>query len=954
MAGITDNKYTGLSSAQAEESRRLHGSNILTPPERTPLWRLFLQKFSDPIIRILLIAALLSFLMSIKTGEAIETIGIIFAVALATGIAFWFEADAGKKFEILNKVNDDTPVKVIRDSKVTVVPKRDIVKGDIVILETGDEIPADGILKEALSLSVNESALTGEPMTRKGMPDTFKGRESTYPPDMLLKGTSVLEGYCVYEVTAVGDITEYGKVARKSAEATNEPTPLNHQLEQLAKFIGFAGFTISFLTFGVLFLKDIITGQIQFSPANIYTVIAVMAGGFVAMSKVWMPILEDGFELLKLKIKIPESITGKSWGFWLLTGAAAAVSLFAVSFIAGYNPFQEESWITSEIAVRLLRYFMVSVTIIVVAVPEGLPMAVTLALAMSMRKMLASNNLVRKMHATETVGAATVICTDKTGTLTMNQMRVAEEFFEGESGVVYESIALNSTAHLDVKDQDNVKSLGNPTEAALLIWMRDRGAGYLEVRSGNQVLNQLTFSTERKYMATVAQSSALGKRVLYVKGAPEIIAGFTANYPAYATERLAGFQARAMRTLGFSYRVLDEDEEISDIEILVAKKSLIYLGIVAISDPLREDVADAVARCINAGVKVKMVTGDTAGTAREIARRIGIVSDNETEYEIITGETFSQLSDTQVIELKDVIKVMCRARPSDKERFVRLLQRAGEVVAVTGDGTNDAPALNYAHVGLSMGSGTSVAKEASDITLLDDSFTSIVSAVLWGRSLYKNIQRFIVFQLTINLTALIIVLLGSVFGHELPLTVTQMLWVNLIMDTFAAGALASLPPEESVMKSKPRSPGSFIVTDSMRVNIFMTGALFTGVMLALLYLFTGEGGEVSPYNLSVYFTIFVMLQFWNLFNAKAHGSDKSAFVNISSSKGFLIVGLLIIVGQILIVRFGGAMFRTVPISFADWIMIIAGTSSVLWLGEFVRLFMRLAKKYKTKNKTTSI
>ncbi|PKO96661.1 MAG: haloacid dehalogenase [Bacteroidetes bacterium HGW-Bacteroidetes-7] len=944
MAVKSEKKYTGLTSDEVEKSRKLYGRNVLTPPERTPLWRLFLQKFSDPIIRILLIAALLSFLMSIKTGETLETVGIIFAIALATGIAFWFEADAGKKFEILNKVNDETPVKVIRDGLVTEIPKMDVVKGDIVILETGDEIPADGYLKEALSISVNESALTGEPMTRKGIPDTFTGRESTYPVNMLLKGTTVLEGYCVFEVTNIGDSTEYGKVARKSAEVTNEPTPLNSQLEQLAKFIGFAGFTISVLTFAILFTKDVILGHIQFSSANIYTISAIMAGGFVAMSKVWMPILEDGFDLLKIKIKIPESIMVKGWLFWLITGIAASVLIFAISYIAGFNPFLEESWIESEVAVRLLRYFMVSVTLIVVAVPEGLPMAVTLALAMSMRKMLASNNLVRKMHATETVGAATVICTDKTGTLTMNQMRVAEEYFEGERALVYESIALNSTAHLDLTDIKSIKSLGNPTEAALLIWMHEKASDYLQLREESDVFSQLTFSTERKYMATVAFSKALDSNVLYVKGAPEIIAGFTDNYPVSAIERLAGFQSKAMRTLGFSYRLVESGENLSDVEALVTKKGLKYLGIVAISDPLRVDASDAVASCIAAGIKVKMVTGDTMGTAREISRRIGIVSLDEKEYEIITGDTFSQMNDSQVLELKDIIKVMCRAKPSDKERFVRLLQRAGEVVAVTGDGTNDAPALNYAHVGLSMGSGTSVAKEASDITLIDDSFASIVSAVLWGRSLYKNIQRFIIFQLTINLTALIIVLIGSIFGHELPLTVTQMLWVNLIMDTFAAGALASLPPEQSVMRSKPRAPGSFIVTPSMRANILLTGAFFTGAMLTLLYLFTSENGQISEYNLSLYFTIFVMLQFWNLFNAKAYGSNKSAFINFKSSKGFLIVAFLILAGQFLIVQFAGEIFRAVPLSFADWIKVFVGTSVVLWIGEFIRMILRISEK----------
>ncbi len=933
--------YKGLTKEQADESRRVNGENILTPPPREPLWRLFLGKFNDPIIRILLIAALLSLLISIRSGEIYETIGIIFAILLATGISFWFEADAGKKFNLLNKVNEENPVKVIRDGSITEIPKRDIVVGDIVILDAGEEIPADGELLEAVSLSVNESALTGEPLARKMVTPNEISNDATYPVNQIYKSTTVLEGYCLCRVTSVGDNTEYGKVARLSTEISNEPTPLNRQLEGLARFIGFAGFILAVATFAALFVKDIFLGDAHYGAAPLWTLFTVIAAGFVAVAKVWIPIIMEGAELLKPGVK-HTSLSKLSWGVSALLAIALALMFFLIGYLIGYNPLESSSWIDGDMAVRILKYFMVSVTLIVVSVPEGLPMAVTLSLALSMRKMLTSNNLVRKMHATETMGAATVICTDKTGTLTQNQMRVSHELFVDNPEIIDGSIALNSTAHLDRSVEGKIRTLGNPTEAALLIWLSENGKDYLKIRESSKIVNQLTFSTERKYMATVAYSTESGKYLLYVKGAPEIVASYTIDYPTEVSSILVGYQARAMRTLGFGYREISPEMASEDVESLVKEGGLTYLGVVAISDPLREDVAEAVARCVGAGIKVKMITGDTPGTAGEIARRIGILGEDELVSGIISGSDFDALSDNEAMERLPGIKVMCRARPADKERMVRLLQRLGEVVAVTGDGTNDAPALNHAHVGLSMGSGTSVAKEASDITLLDDSFSSIVTAVLWGRSLYSNIQRFLIFQLTINLTALVVVLLGSIFGKEIPLTITQMLWVNLIMDTFAAGALASLPPDIRILKNSPRSPGAFIVTPSMRSNIFITALLFIVGLLTILWYLGDANNEISEYNISLFFTIFVMLQFWNLFNAKAFLTGKSAFKGIFSSPAFILVASTIIIGQLMIVEFGGELFRTVSLSFRDWMIVIAGTSVVLWIGEVVRFFKRIS------------
>ena len=815
----------------------------------------------------------------------LEPIGIFFAIMLASCVGFVFEMKANKAFDILNTVNDDIMVKVIRNGSIHEVPRKDVVVGDIVVLGTGDEIPADGTLLEAVSLQVNESTLTGEPLISKTTNESDFDKDATYPSNVVMRGTTVVDGHAVMKVDKVGDATGYGQVYEGSQIDNGVETPLQLQLKGLAKVISKAGYTIAALTF------------------------------------------------VALAIKCYLSSDGLPW---------------------------------TEIASQILNIFMVAVTLIVVSVPEGLPMSVTLSLALSMNRMLKTNNLVRKMHACETMGATTVICTDKTGTLTQNQMQVYQTNFYGLANqqlanddlscLIKEGIAANSTAFLDKQEDGTVKTLGNPTEAALLLWLNDKKEDYTSLREQAQAIDQLTFSTERKYMATIVNSPLIGKKVLYMKGAPEIVLRHCKNvrttdgvkdaesFRPQIEEQLLAYQNQAMRTLGFAYKIFETEETgtvFADGKVVLS--DLTYLGIVAISDPVRADVPAAVQSCLNAGIDVKIVTGDTPGTAREIGRQIGIWKPDFTDRNIITGPDFEALSDEEAFKRVLDLKIMCRARPMDKQRLVQLLQKNNQVVAVTGDGTNDAPALKAAQVGLSMGDGTSVAKEASDITILDNSFASITRAVMWGRSLYKNIQKFLLFQLTINVAACLIVLLGSLLGTESPLTITQMLWVNLIMDTFAAGALASLPPNERVMKDKPRKSSDFIITRAMAYNIFGVGFLFVVILIGLLLHFHVES-KLTAHDLSWFFTFFVMLQFWNMFNAKAFMEGTSAFANLKESKSFMLVALLILIGQYLIVTFGGEMFNVVPLSLKDWGIIIGSSSLVLWIGEICRFFGYLRKK----------
>ena len=886
----TKQHFQGLTKEQVIASREANGENVLTPPAKASLWSQFLEKFDDPIIRILLVAWALSLIIAgvhcwgpeAKGFSAfLEPIGIFFAIILASCVSFFFELKANRAFDILNTVNDDIMVKVIRDGSITEIPRKEVVVGDVVILQTGEEVPADGTLQEAISLQINESTLTGEPIIDKTVDKAEFDTEATYPSNVVMRGTTVVDGHGIMIVDQVGDNTGYGKVYEGSQIDNNVQTPLQIQLAGLAKIISKAGYTIAGLTFFGLVIKLFIN-----TPD--------------------LPLMDMVGEILNI--------------------------------------------------------FMIAVTLIVVSVPEGLPMSVTLSLALSMNRMLKTNNLVRKMHACETMGATTVICTDKTGTLTQNQMQIYQTNFfnladqklanDEVSRLIKEGIAVNSTAFLDLSEE-KPKTMGNPTEAALLLWLNSNKEDYQSLREEAKVIEQLTFSTERKYMATLVKSPQLGRNVLYVKGAPEIVlqncnrVAINGSYASVESckasieKQLLDYQNQAMRTLGFAYQLVEDEQVESFFENGRLKNAdLTFLGFVAISDPVRSDVPDAVKSCLNAGIDVKIVTGDTPGTAKEIGRQVGIWNENDTERNIITGPGFEALTDEEALDRVLDLKIMCRARPTDKQRLVQLLQQKDAVVAVTGDGTNDAPALKAAQVGLSMGDGTSVAKEASDITIIDNSFMSITRAVMWGRSLYQNIQKFILFQLTINVVACVIVLVGSFLGTESPLTVTQMLWVNLIMDTFAAGALASLPPNERVMKNKPRKSGpkgDFIISRRMANRIFSVGILFVVFLLAVLIYFNYTDGELTAYELSQFFSIFVLLQFWNMFNAKAFGTNKSAFAELKESKGFLSVALLILIGQYLIVTFGGQMFSVVPLSWADWGYIIAGTSIVLWIGEIIRL-----------------
>lgn len=856
----------GLTNSEVSKSRQEHGENTLTPPKRTPLWKLYLDKYKDPIIKILLVAAVISLALACINGEFIESVGIILAIVLATTIGFWFEMDAAKKFNVLTALGEESPVKVRRDGKVVEVARKDIVVGDVVIIEVGDEIPADGTLIESTDLQIDESSLTGEPIITKHADPEKNDTEATYASSKVLRSTMVMNGRGTYQVTEVGDATEIGKVSRASTEITAVKTPLNLQLDKLAKLISKFGIGISVAAFIIFLTRDIVLD---------------------------------------------------SEGIWASTDYL-------------------------RMAETVLQYFMMAVTLIVMAVPEGMPMAVTLSLALNMRRMLKNNNLVRKLHACETMGAVTVICTDKTGTLTQNKMQVADmKQYADDEALFRSAIALNTTAHLD---EEGGKGIGNPTEVALLLWLEKNGVDYRALRKDEDIEAQLPFSTERKYMATIGKIG--GRRILMVKGAPEIVASFCDITPEARQEigdRLRGYQNQAMRTLAFAYRVLADGEQ-ADMAAVAAGPKLTFQAVTAISDPIRLDVPDAVKQCVSAGINVKIVTGDTSATAIEIARQIGIWNAETPAEAQITGPDFAALSDDEAYQRVAKLRVMSRARPTDKQRLVNLLQKRGEVVAVTGDGTNDAPALNHAHVGLSLGSGTSVAKEASDMTLLDDSFGSIVNAVMWGRSLYRNIQRFLYFQLIVNVTALLLVLGGSVIGTELPLTVTQILWVNLIMDTFAALALASLPPSREVMKDKPRKQSDFIITRGMAQGIIIIGLAFFAVLFAFLIHCNQSAGDLHVHELSIFFTTFVMLQFWNLFNAKSFGSNHSAFHAFTHDNGLLLVLAIILGGQWLIVTFGGKMFRTDPLSLQEWLVIIAATSPVMWIGEIWRGIKRVMNK----------
>ena len=998
--------YTGLTDAQVLESRSKHGANILTPPEKEPLWKQFLEKFGDPLIIILLIAGVLSIGISCYEfwglHEGAETffepVGIFVAILLATGIAFVFELKADKQFSVLNQVNDDEMVEVIRNGNTTSIKKKDVVVGDIVVLNTGEEIPADGELLEAVTLNVDESSLTGEPICHKTIHEQEFDKDATFPSNHVMRGTKVMEGHGVFKVLAVGDKTENGKVFEAAQIDDSVRTPLKEQLDGLADLITKLSYIFAALIIVAKLLVYFNNLSMVFKWGAISLVYFAIVGfayyifkkrkssekklGQIGKVGVIAYIIIDlifSYFYLPCLLAIPTVIF-----FWMVitkfddwSWKAVVPSIIGYFVILmGMVVYFHDTLMPGEQIAKLITYtldtLMIAVTLVVVAVPEGLPMAVTLSLAYSMTRMMKTNNLVRKMHACETMGATTVICTDKTGTLTQNQMQVYDTNFYGlsaqtlgndkDSLLIEEGIAVNSTASLDYSDAEAVKVLGNPTEGALLLWLKKAGVDYLNLRESAEVLEELPFSTERKYMATIVKSSLFeGKTILYVKGAPEIVSGLCKNIENNVSKtdienQLVEYQNQAMRTLGFAYQIIDSKADVFKDGKVVAD-NLTFMGVVAISDPVRLDVPAAVAECMNAGINVKIVTGDTPGTAKEIGRQIGLWTAKDGDKNIITGPEFDALSDGELDKRVLDLKIISRARPMDKKRLVEALQRKNQVVAVTGDGTNDAPALKAAHVGLSMGDGTSVAKEASDITIIDNSFSSIGKAVMWGRSLYQNIQRFLLFQLTVNVAACFIVLFGAFMGEESPLTVTQMLWVNLIMDTFAAMALASLPPSESVMNDKPRDRNAFILNKAMYQNILGVGGFFFVLLLVLLYVFEhsnitqltdllnvqlGASDGLTPYELTLFFTIFVMTHFFYLFCARAFETGKSA-LHFKGCKGLLIIATIILAGQIAMVEIPGLQnfFNVTGLKFEDWVIIIVGSSLVLWIREIWSLLKKI-------------
>jgi Ca2+-transporting ATPase len=964
-------KFPGLTSVEVEQSRREFGANLMTPPKRDPWWVQFLEKFDDPVIRILIVAAFIALFVGFFEGGYTEGLGILIAILLATTLAFVNEYKANQEFDILNQVNEEVPIKAIRDGRLGTIPRRDLVKGDVVLLEIGEEIPADGEVLEGVSLQVDESRLTGESMPVEKVPSSQAGEQSghhAYPVDRVYRGSMIADGHGIFRILAVGDATEIGKTARSAAEDTDEQTPLQAQLAKLSQVIGVVGFGIAFAIFLALLGNGIISGEIVMNSHQWAFVGLLGVSLGVAMLRIWLPILLDAFDLLGIPHRAIAFLEEEDeWRSWLKV-LGSGMGLFAVGLggglVSGFFPMSWQEWIAPGVGQELLRFFMISVTIIVVAVPEGLAMSVTMSLAYSMRKMTAANNLVRRLHACETIGAATVICSDKTGTLTMNRMDIQELCFPGMGTAVpaweggsleqrrtVEAFCANSTANLGQNPEGEMIVLGNPTEGAFLKILASGNVDYQMVREAFSIVRQWTFSTERKFMGTAGLSAVTGKLTLYVKGAPEIILNRCSAYltptgreplvghRAALEENLRSFQSRGMRTLGFA--MLEDPDEVESCDLSAIANGMVWLGFAAIADPIRPEVPGAFEQCRLAGVKVKIVTGDTAATALEIARQAGLVSGELAPDEHISGIDFQEMSDEDARRAVKSLKILSRARPMDKLKLVKLLKEVGEVVAVTGDGTNDAPALNHANVGLAMGkTGTSVAKEASDIILLDDSFPSIVNAIMWGRSLYLNIQRFLIFQLTINVAALGVALIGPFIGVKMPLTVIQMLWVNLIMDTFAALALATEPPHDQVMSCPPRRAEDFIVTPPMQRRILLTASGFLVLMVGMLMGMQLNDGIMTDHDLSVFFTVFILLQFWNMFNARCLGLNRMAFSGLWENRAFVFIAMFILLGQFVIVQYGGSVFRTVPLTWKEWSVILGGTSLVLWIGEAQRFISR--------------
>ena len=954
--------FSGLNSTEVEESRSINGKNLLTPPDRDPWWKQWFSKFEDPVIRILMIAAAIQIGIGIFHGGILEGFAIIAAILLATTLAFANEFRANKEFDILNKVHDEVEVKVIRNRAVGSVSRSQIVVGDVVLLDAGEEIPADGIVLQESVLFVDESKLTGESLpSKKTLSDLAE--ETAFPPNRVYRGCIVSEGSGIIRITEVGDNTEIAKTARAAGDCDGEHSPLNLQLVKLSKLIGVVGFGVASVLFAALLFRGVTTGNLSLSGIQWGVFASFGLGALITLAPIWIPIICDGMEFLSFSVNPPGWLQVEGATLWLRAAfwgvLTCLICLGSVALLSTFLANENTAfWLDSDHSKVILDAFMIAVVVIVVAVPEGLAMSVTLSLAYSMRKMTQQNNLVRRLNACETMGAVTVICTDKTGTLTLNQMRVVGAYPASDSAetreLLKEGIAVNSTAQL-TSENGSFRPLGNPTEGALLLWSEGSGGGndkkvstggeYLSLRAESRILWRSPFKADLKWMATAVLDEDEAP-ILHVKGAPEIILSLcthvqsihekiplSTSHIEMIQNGLLEAQKKGQRTIALAASKLNNPDIINPENVT----GLSWLGWFAVEDPLRNDVKEAVTACKSAGIEIKVITGDTGLTAWKIAQDAGIAEGLPSPRTSMTGPEFAALNDEEALEAARHLRVLSRARPLDKLRMVQLLKKAGEVVAVTGDGTNDAPALNHAQVGLSMGkSGTAAAKEASDIVILDDSFASIINAVKWGRSLYENIQRFIVFQLTINVVALSLAVLGPFLGVGLPLTVMQMLWVNLIMDTFAALALATEPARDEVLQRKPRSGDAFIITREMALRIFGVGGVFLLISLVTLRWFFPAGMVEDKLNsdeirgATILFSGFVFLQFCNLFWVRNFRTKRRGLQEIGQNPAFLVISFTILLGQILITQVGGTFFRTVPLDGWTWFGLLG-----LPLGMFV-------------------
>ncbi|WP_099203841.1 calcium-translocating P-type ATPase, PMCA-type [Scatolibacter rhodanostii] len=867
---LKTDEVAGLSSAQIESNRSKYGNNMLTREKPESLFKRIIAAASEPMILMLIMAGVIALVVNIiraSTGseaDFLECVGIFAAISLSVLITVVMEGKSAKAFEALSKISDDTVIKVLRNGDTQMLSQRELVVGDIILLSAGDKVPADGRLLQSSGLTADESALTGESVPAK--------KEAEYSIDdaktplaeranMLYSGNFITSGNCKMMVTAVGDNTEFGKIAKELTSTERSSTPLQEKLARLGKTI---------------------------------TILGVIAAAVVFISEL-------------------------------------------ISFAMSGGLHLEE----------VLEAFVTSIVLIVAAVPEGLPTIVAVSLSINIIKLSQQNALVKKMIASETVGCINVICSDKTGTLTENKMTVSA-YYDGRwhehadeltSDWLIHNVCLNTTADIS---QDGT-FIGNPTECAMLNFYenssarKNSGKSYKDERSDHDVLHAFPFSSELKHMTTISKVD--GKIISYVKGSPECVfsmCSLSDNEKSNAEHFITKSQEKSMRVIAFAHKELDQMKDYEDEHHHAAMETdMIFDGFVAISDPLRADVYEAVKNCRMAGIDLKILTGDNIVTAKAIADELHILSDERIAVE---AREVAELSDEELLKLLPKISVIARSTPTIKMRVVKLLKSQGNVVAVTGDGINDAPALKNADVGIAMGiSGTEVSKQASDIVLLDDSFSTIVKAIAWGRGIYENFKRFIQFQLTVNVSSVIVVFTSILLGLKAPFTALQLLWINIIMDGPPALTLGLEPIYDDLMARKPTKRSDNILSRTMLTRIGLTGVYISVVFLCqYVFNFLGAAEEETT---TVLFTLFALFQLFNAFNCRELHTT-SIFKHLLKNRIMLIVISITFILQILIIQFAGAFFGTVPLELAMWVKLLALSFSAIILSEIVKLVLR--------------